>query len=320
VPPSRRRPPPSAGATPPVRRPRVAGLRNRNPHDEDTHESISGTLDDTQDDTPDAHDEPEARAEEEDSWAEPVPGIDLGTDEPEATEDTETTEAEPAARPKPAGRRPAGKRRTSGVTRPSDLSAAEAEAATPTPAADRPRRATNPMQVAIVLAVMAVLLAGLAFWFRGEADALDSADRNTALTDSATTSEVTGQLTSAIEDTFSYNYSDLASTEKAVDATLTGTARCEYDKLFTQVKELAPKQKIIIGTSVRDIALVRLDGDRAEALIFIDQNSTRVDNNKSQPVAALFGVQAHREGDKWKITDFNMFDQTLVNGQQAPQC
>ncbi|HEX2132533.1 MAG TPA: hypothetical protein VHH15_13340 [Actinophytocola sp.] len=171
-----------------------------------------------------------------------------------------------------------------------------------------------------MLALVAVLVAGLAFWFRGEALALDSGDDNTALTDSATTSEVIGQLTSAVEDTFSYNYTDLASTQQAVETVLTGKARCEYDQLFGQVKKLAPEQKIVMTTAVRDIALVRLNGDRAEALVFIDQSSTRGDVNNSVAGEAQFGVLAHREGETWKITEFNMFGQPLVDGQPAPQC
>ena len=73
-------------------------------------------------------------------------------------------------------------------------------------------------------------------------------------------------------------------------------------------------------TAVRDIALVRLDGDRAEALVFIDQSSTRVDVNNSVAGEAQFAVLADREGEHWKITEFNMFDQPLVNGRPAPKC
>jgi len=64
--------------------------------------------------------------------------------------------------------------------------------------------------------VVAVVLAGAAVFFRGKANDLTSGDSNTALTDSATTSQVKGQLTNAIKQTFSYNYTDLDATEKSV--------------------------------------------------------------------------------------------------------
>ena len=306
MPPSRRRPPPTAGQTPPVRRPKVAGLRNRPAttpdQDESEHESVSGVLD-----VPDT-----TETEQPEVEPEPTPVADTDTIGAPATDD----------RPSPV-RRPAGKRRATGTTRPATLAEAEAQAGTQVAA--RPertprRRGATQLSVAIVLAVVAVVLAGLAVWFRGEADSLGSGDANSALTDSAGTSEVLGQLKTTIEETFSYNYTDLASTQKAVDGALTGKARCEYDQLFGQVKQLAPKQKIIMITAVREIALVRLDGDRAEALVFIDQSSTRVDVNNSVAGEAQFSVQARRDGETWKITEFNMFDQPLVNGQPAPKC
>lgn len=355
MPPSRRRPPPSAGQVPPVRRPRVAGLRNRQAarENEPERDSVSGTPD-TEDTSATEPAEPTAPAEpvEEPEVRDGVIGADRaapdsdeyaeyaeydedqvsGDDGAPADDDPDDLDGpddraavddrdEPAARPRPS-RRPAGKRRATGTTRPADLRAAEAQARTTRARhVDNPRgRGANRLSVAIVLAVVAVLLAGLAIWFKGESDSLDSGDNNSALTDSAATSEAVGQLKSAIETTFSYNYTDLESTKKAVDETLTGKARCEYDQLFGQVQKLAPKQKIVMVTAVREIALVRLDGDRAEALVFIDQSSTRVDVNNSVAGEAQFAVLGHREGDKWKITEFNMFDQPLVNGQPAPKC
>lgn len=279
-----------------------------------------------------------------DEPAEP-PVVDLGSDEPaesepaaaDVDEDTTTTtaaaEEERAAAERTArhrAQRPAGKRRSTGTTRPADLTTAESDTRATADSDNRPRphphRAPrrrgvrNPYPVAAIVAVVAVVFGVLAFWFRGEASALDSRDPNTALTDSTTTSEALGQLTTAVETTLSYNYTDLESTKAAVEASLSETARCEYDMLFKQLLALAPEQKLILATTVRDIGLVRLDGDRAEALVFIDLVSTRVDTNKTVPGEAVFGVRARRDGDSWKITEFNMFDQELVTGEPVPQC
>jgi Mce-associated membrane protein len=305
----------------------VAGLRNRPAEHEDDapeRDSMSGTLD---------ADAPDDTADDLDSAAKPAVTATADADvvdrpvrtEPEDV-DGEFDEDQVDADDTPApARRPAGKRRREGVTRPEDLTAAEAGTKAdraPRAAAeqvDPRRRGATQLSVAVVLTVVAVVLVGLAIWFKGESDDLKSADTNSALTDTAATTKVVGELKSAIETTFSYNYTDLDSTQKAVDETLTGKARCEYDQLFGQVKQQAPKQKIIMVTAVRDIALVRLDGDRAEALVFIDQSSTRADVNNSVAGEAQFSVLAHRDGDHWKITGFDMFDQPLVNGKPVPQ-
>jgi Mce-associated membrane protein len=327
----------------------VAGLRNRPSHEEppeapvedqapaDTEERESGVL------TGDLGDSP-ADTRDEPAGTEPTADLDVETDLDETEPDEDETPAEPVAKPRPkaaatraaapapkatAPARPAGKRRTSGATRPTDLAAAEQGAGTqPKRAArhvrvdDRPTRprAQRQIAVAIVLAVVAVVLGGLAVFFRGQVDNLTSGDSNSALTDSAGTSQVVGQLSDAIKKTFSYNYSDLDSTEKAVKEVLSGKALCEYNLLFGELKQYAPQQKIILATTVREIGVVRLEGDRAEALVYIDQQSTRADVGKTVNVGGQFAVQAHRQDDRWKITKFDMFGQALINGKPAPTC
>jgi len=143
---------------------------------------------------------------------------------------------------------------------------------------------------------------------------------NDALTDPTRTAQVTKALSDAIEATFSYDHADLAATERAVAEHLTGAARCVYDQLFGEVKRYASEQKIVLTTAVREIALVRLDGDRAEALVYIDQSSTRVDVNKTVAVGGQLGVVAQRHGESWQITEFDMFDQPLFSGEAAPKC
>ena len=269
----------------------------------------------------------DADAEDTDAAA-----VDADTDTDEDTEVVEEKPAKAARKPRavPAGSRPAGKRRATGRARPDDLSVAETDTDTERrprharlddqPAESARSKGQRQTSVAIVLAVVAVVLGGLAVFFRGQADDLESGDPNTALTDSAATSQVKGQLTTAIKQTFSYNYTDLGSTEKAVKENLVGKALCEYNLLFGQVKEYAPKQKIVLDTTVRELAVVRIDGDRAEALVYIDQLSTRVDVNKTVAVGGQFAVQAAKQGDHWKITAFDMFGQPLFNGQPAPKC
>jgi Mce-associated membrane protein len=193
----------------------------------------------------------------------------------------------------------------------------------------------------VALVVVAVLLAGAALWARSVADdRADEANRltrtaaradgearqlvenadNEALSDAEGTRQVVDQLTTAVETTFSYDHTDLESTANAVEEHLTGDARCAYDALFAEVKRLAPEQKIVVTTTVREIALVSLAGDRAEALVYIDQQSTRADTNRSAYVAGQLAVRALRDGDRWKVAELDLFDQPLANGEPAPTC
>lgn len=239
--------------------------------------------------------------------------------EPETVEDpvVDTVGEKPAPRPS----RPSGKRRSVGSTQPADLTAAEAEVRDQDD--EDELRPTNPTLVkAIVLGIAVLVLAALAIWFRGETNSrTEGADAdNQALIDTARTSEVAGQVANAIEKSLSYNYTDLESTARAVQENLSGRALCEYDQLFGQVKKLAPEQKLVLSTRVRDKGVTRLEGDRAEVLVFVDQTTTRADQNQTTASGAQFAVRAERQGDKWKITDFDMLGQPLPNGQPLPSC
>ena len=327
MPPSRRH---SRSTTPPSRRPRVAGLRRP---------SAAGSA---TTDHPDLL-EPES-PEVESTEVLDEPAVDTGytppvwrepatPEEPPADEDVvvqpetqpeETVEeaADTAVEPEPAPRvsRPSGKRRAVGSTQPADLTAAEAEVGD-RDIDDGPPANPNLVK-AIVLGVAVIVLAALAIWFRGEANSRsEGADANNqALIDTAKSSEVVGHVRDAIEKSLSYNYTDLDSTAKAVDANLSGQARCEHEQLFGEVRKLAPEQKLILTTRVVQIGVVRLDGDRAELLVMVDQTSTRADQNQTAASASQFVTRAERQGGTWKITQLDMLGQTRPNGQPLPQC
>jgi len=143
---------------------------------------------------------------------------------------------------------------------------------------------------------------------------------NDALSDPRRTRAVSQYLTTAVTETFSYDYRDLAKTGSAADKYLADTARCVYDAIFSEVERLAPEQKVVLTTTVRELALSHLDADGAAALVYIDQQSTRADVNNTVAVGGQFAITAWRDGDQWKITDFDMFGQPLSNGEPAPDC
>lgn len=171
------------------------------------------------------------------------------------------------------------------------------------------RRRLGEMRVPVALAAAAVVLGGLAVWFGLEAHALRSgtAADNTALTDSARTSEVTGQVTSAVNTIFSYDYRNVEETERAARDVLTGEAVQQYDERFAPIREQAPQQNLVLTTTVTHTGVRMLQDDRAHLLIFADQASSRADTEQTTYAGAMLAVDAVRQGGSWKISNIETF-------------
>jgi Mce-associated membrane protein len=156
-----------------------------------------------------------------------------------------------------------------------------------------------------LLVAGAVVLAGAGAWFTVEAASTSSspAAANHALTDVGATSEVTSAVTLALNRIFSYSYDKTGDTEKVAAAVLRGKALTAYNQLFTQVREKAPAQKLVLTTRVAATAVQELNFENARLLVFLDQSATRADNNSSSVAAAQLSVTAQREAGGWVITD-----------------
>ncbi|CAG7630946.1 nuclear transport factor 2 family protein [Actinacidiphila bryophytorum] len=182
-----------------------------------------------------------------------------------------------------------------------------------TPAADLPRKApARPFPLAVtVLAVLAVLLGGFAAVAASRASALHGtvATHNTALTDTARTSEVKGQIAEAVNAVFSYDYADTARTDTAARRLLTGKAVQQYASMLAEVRAQAPAQKLVLTTTVTDTGVETIDGDRAHVLVFADQRntSTAEAGAGSTYAAAMFAVDAVRQDGTWKIASIDTF-------------
>lgn len=163
----------------------------------------------------------------------------------------------------------------------------------------------RPRRVAVALGVLAALLVGAGAWALVAAGDLRSsgAAHNSALVDTGRTAEVSAAVSSALSQIFSYSYDKTEVTEKAAAAVLRGAALEVYDKLFAEVRDKAPGQKLVLTTRVVYSAVQSLEGDRARLLVFLDQSATRVDTNTTNAAAAQLSVTAKREGGHWVITD-----------------
>ncbi|MBO0913366.1 hypothetical protein [Streptomyces laculatispora] len=161
-----------------------------------------------------------------------------------------------------------------------------------------------------VLCVLTVLLGSFAAWALTSAGSLrdDPGRQNTALTDISSTSEVKGQITEAVGAVFSYNYASPARADTAVKTYLVGKAVQQHEDMLADVRAQAPKQKLVLTTTVTESGVQLLDGDRARLLIFADQSNTRT--GKSQETtyaAAMFAVDAVRRGGTWRISAIDTF-------------
>ncbi|MEV7097088.1 hypothetical protein AB0M80_29970 [Amycolatopsis sp. NPDC051045] len=167
--------------------------------------------------------------------------------------------------------------------------------------AGQPRR--RPLLVPLLIAVSVLLAAaGVVFTVAARSAAGDPAAANHALTDVGATADVTSAVTLALNRIFSYSYDKTDVTGQAAQDVLRGDARTTYDRLFAQVKEKAPAQKLVLTTRVTSSAVQEIRDGHARLLVFLDQFATRADNNSSSSAAAQLSVTAERDGNTWKIT------------------
>ncbi|MFI9450979.1 hypothetical protein [Amycolatopsis sp. NPDC052450] len=253
---------------------------------------------------------PEAVEVAEPEVAEPEVAAVEAPEEPEASED------EVVAKPSPRA-----KVRAAAQTKPDDIEEAEAEAEVATEADEaseteessesaesEKKSGSRQLILAGALVVVGLLLAATAVLFKIQADEVSSSTNNTALLDVAKTAQVKDQVAKATEALFSYDYNNIAKTETAAgDLLVNDEVRAKYNLLMGEVKRLAPQQKMVVTCKVTRSAVIRLEGDRADVMVFVDQSSTRADTNKTTAGSAQLHLNAELQGDKWKITAMNTY-------------
>nr|WP_167386366.1 hypothetical protein [Amycolatopsis regifaucium] len=223
----------------------------------------------------------------------------------EAPESAEATEDEVVAKPSPRA-----KARVAVRAKPDDIEEAEAAVAAEADAdSEKPKKpGSRQLILAGALVVVGLLLAAAAVLFKIQADEVTSSTENTALLDVAKTSQVKDQVAKATEALFSYDYNNIAKTEAAAnDLLVNDEVRAKYNLLMGEVKRLAPQQKMVVTCKVTRSAVIRLEGDRADVMVFVDQSSTRADTNKTTAGSAQLHLNAELQGDKWKITAMNTY-------------
>ncbi|MGW0859504.1 hypothetical protein, partial [Streptomyces sp. NPDC002690] len=156
----------------------------------------------------------------------------------------------------------------------------------------------------VLAGALAVLLvaAGAALFVRGQQIRDTPATANRALTDTAGTDRVTADVSSALTTVFSYAPGTTAATKAAAQHLLAGAALKQYAALFGQVEKQAADQKLTLTTHVVRVGVVRLTGDSAHLLVFMDQVYER-EGKAATSAPAQLSVTAHQRDDVWQIVD-----------------
>ncbi|MFI0351204.1 hypothetical protein [Actinomadura sp. 9N407] len=126
---------------------------------------------------------------------------------------------------------------------------------------------------------------------------------NRALADADATTKVIGDVSNALTKVFSYTPEDTAGAERAASQTLAGRAADDHRRLFAEVKQQAPAQRLALNTRVVRAGVVTLTGDTARLLVFLDQAATRAGEPSGSVAPAQLSVMAALRDGQWRITE-----------------
>ena len=130
----------------------------------------------------------------------------------------------------------------------------------------------------------------------------DEALDNRALLDETTSKGVITVVSRGLTQVLSYDYTQPDATRAFADQVLSGQARKEYDTLFASLQERAPGQQLTLTAQVQVAGVQELTDSKATLLVFIDQRSSREQDDEASVSAAQLSITAERSGSTWKIT------------------
>ncbi|MFI2779855.1 hypothetical protein [Streptomyces sp. ALB3] len=128
------------------------------------------------------------------------------------------------------------------------------------------------------------------------------ATSNRALTDTAETARVVGDVSSALGKVFSYSPQGTAATKESAKRLLAGDALRQYAALFGQVEKQAADQELTLTSQAVRTGVTRLGTGSAHLLVFLDQVYER-EGKAATTAAAQLSVTAELRGGRWVIVD-----------------
>ncbi|MFJ4868189.1 hypothetical protein [Streptomyces sp. NPDC088757] len=154
----------------------------------------------------------------------------------------------------------------------------------------------------LVAAVAALLLGGSGFFYGAHQLRSTPSARNHALTDTAATTRVGGDVGEGLARVFSYAPGQADAAERSAATVLSGRAARQYTDLFAQVRASLVEQRLTLTTQAVRTGVIDLHGNTARLLVFLDQTSRR-DTAPAASAAAQLTVTAEFRDDRWLIVD-----------------
>ena len=153
-----------------------------------------------------------------------------------------------------------------------------------------------------LLTLVALLLVAAGIVLLTGSTGSDGDRSNGALTDQAETTQVIGQVSQALDQVLSYDYTKPDANAQAAGQLLTGDASTQYATLFEALKGKADGQQLTLVAKTVVAGVTTLTADRADLLVFLDQKSTRASDQATSSSAAQIQVTAVKQGDQWKVS------------------
>ncbi|MFC9944904.1 hypothetical protein [Streptomyces pratensis] len=157
-------------------------------------------------------------------------------------------------------------------------------------------------RVLAAVSAVALLAAGAVLFVEARQLRDTPATSNRALTDTAETTRVVGDVSSALGKVFSYSPQGTAATKESAKRLLAGKALRQYAALFGQVEKQAADQKLTLTSQAVRAGVTRLGTGSAHLLVFLDQVYER-EGKATTTAAAQLSVTAELRGGRWIIVD-----------------
>jgi Mce-associated membrane protein len=155
----------------------------------------------------------------------------------------------------------------------------------------------------VVVIVVCLVLAGLAFW-QGRQAWTEGPVANDAVVDVGGTAELVGQSREAVEKIFSYDFTRLDDSVDAARTMSTNPFTDRYLQVFDQtIRVPAQQQQLTQTATVVNIGVTTMSDDRAEVMALTQFSAQRTTTGQSTNAPGLLRLQLERIDGRWKLAE-----------------